>query len=110
MDKQQQQGSSIPSQADDGGTPAARAFWRMVALVFAGLLAVDIYWVATGGFAVFVSNVRFQWLALATFALFIALAWRVTLGRFRTGFLIDRRDDMDFSRSQWRSRWRRGDG
>jgi hypothetical protein len=97
-----------PSQPRGREAPAQRVLWGFVVLVFAGLLAADSYLVATGGFSVFVDSARFQWLALATFAVFVVLAWRITLRKFRRGFFLDRRDDMDFSRSRWRSRWRRG--
>src|ERR1044072_3711915 len=67
-----------------------------------GWLGACGYWIMTAGAAqAFSDGGAFPLLALITGLVGMCIAVRVTVRQFRSGFVIDRRNYVDLSRSQW---------
>ena len=100
---------TLPQQDETGADGSAtrpdrgwRGAWGLLLLLFFCLLGACGYWIMTAGAAqVFSDGGAFPLLALITSLVGMCIAVRVTVRQFRSGFVIDRRNYIDLSRSQW---------
>jgi hypothetical protein len=75
--------------------------WRALALVFAVMVSICAYWIGRTGLTAALFDPAFDYLAIATILLGIALAWPVALRRLRGGVDGDSRNAMQRTRAGW---------